>query len=68
MQKVCPVAICSGYSEEMTDKEKVGNALTFLFLVVEVNYLNDTGGSRTAREAWTILEKMHLKFELLHTL
>lgn len=52
----------------MTDKEKVGNSLTFLFLVVEVNYLNDTGGSRTAREAWTILEKMHLKFELLHTL
>lgn len=68
MQKVCWVAIFSGYSEEMTDKEKVGNALTFLFLVVEVNYLNDTGGSRTAREAWTILEKMHLKFELLHTL
>lgn len=49
----------------MTDKEKkVGNALTFLFLVIKVNYLNDTGGSRTAREAWTTLEKMHLKFEL----
>ncbi|KAH9379334.1 hypothetical protein HPB48_015137 [Haemaphysalis longicornis] len=63
-------AIESGYSEEMTDKEmKVDNkALAFLFLVVEDNYLDDIGESKTAREAWTTLEEMHSKFGLLHIL
>lgn len=70
VQKGCWDAIEPGYSEEMTDKEKkVDNkALTFLFLVVEDNYLDDIGESKTAREAWTTLEEMHSKFGLLHIL
>lgn len=70
VQKGCWDAIEPGYSEEMTDKEKkVDNkALTFLFLVVEDNYLDDIGKSKTAREAWMTLQEMHSKFGLLHIL
>lgn len=71
VQKGCWEAIDPGYSQgDMTEKEKQidNKALTFLFLVVEDNYLDDIGASRNAKEAWTTLEEMHSKFGLLHIL
>ncbi|KAL1433344.1 hypothetical protein MTO96_012639 [Rhipicephalus appendiculatus] len=52
----------------MNEREKAidNKALTFLFLVVEDNYLDDIGTCRTARDAWNTLQDMHSKFGLLH--
>uniref|UniRef100_A0A2R5L942 Putative retrotransposon protein ty1-copia subclass n=1 Tax=Ornithodoros turicata TaxID=34597 RepID=A0A2R5L942_9ACAR len=71
VQKGCWEAIDLGYSSrEMSAQEKKtdNKALTFLFLVVEDNYLDDIGASARAKEAWDTLHEMHSKFGLLHVL
>lgn len=70
VQKGCWEAINPGYSGQMTDQEKKtdSKALTFLFLVVDDNYLDDIGSSASAKEAWDVLHDMHSKFGLLHIL
>ncbi|KAH6930030.1 hypothetical protein HPB50_008101 [Hyalomma asiaticum] len=70
-QKGCWEAIDPGFSVgamDERDKSIDNKALTFLFLVVEDNYLDDTGACTTARDAWTTLQDMHSKFGLLHIL
>ncbi|KAH7970889.1 hypothetical protein HPB49_016482 [Dermacentor silvarum] len=49
----------------MNEREKHTNkALTFLFLIVKDNYLDDIGTCRTAKEAWNTLQEIHSKFGL----
>ncbi|KAL1484404.1 hypothetical protein MTO96_032610 [Rhipicephalus appendiculatus] len=71
VQKGCWEAIDPGFSVgTINEREKAidNKALTFLFLVVEDNYLDDIGTCRTARDAWNTLQDMHSKFGLLHIL
>ncbi|KAH7970409.1 hypothetical protein HPB49_006712 [Dermacentor silvarum] len=46
------------------EKQTDNKALTFLFLIVEDNYLDDIGTCRTAKEPWNTLQKMPSKFGL----
>lgn len=69
VQKGCWEAIVPGFSNrEMNEREKQtdNKALTYLFLIVEDNYLDDIGTCRTAKEAWNTLQEMHSKFGVLH--
>lgn len=71
VQKGCWKAIDPGFSVgAVNEREKAidNKALTFLFLVVEDNYLDDIGTCTTARDAWNTLQDMHTKFGLLHIL
>lgn len=71
VQKGCWEAIDPGFSVgAVNEREKAidNKALTFLFLVVEDNYLDDIGTCTTARDAWNTLQDMHTKFGLLHIL
>lgn len=63
-------AVNPGYGDTMNeDQQKINEkALTLLFLIVEDSYLDDIGTCTRAKEAWEILEEIHSKFGLLHTL
>lgn len=63
-------AIDPGYGSELKAEESKinGKALTFLFLVVEDNFLDDIADCTRAKDAWTTLKDIHTKFRLLHTL
>ena len=63
-------AIDPGYGPAMSNDERKLNekALTFLFLVVEDNYLDDIGSCSRAKEAWETLEEINCKYGLLHVL
>jgi hypothetical protein len=70
VQKNCWEAIDPGYGAELKPEEKKINekALTFLFLVVEDQFLDDIADCERAKEAWDILKDIHTKFGLLHSL
>ncbi|KAK9736912.1 hypothetical protein QE152_g11177 [Popillia japonica] len=53
----------------MSENENKVNqkALSFLLLSVSDNYLEDIGECEQAKNAWSILEDIHTKFGLLHT-
>ncbi|KAH7948435.1 hypothetical protein HPB52_022699 [Rhipicephalus sanguineus] len=71
VQKGCWEAIDPGFSVgAVKEREKAidNKAPTFLFLVVEDNYLDDIGTCTTARDAWNTLQDMHTNFGLLHIL
>jgi Reverse transcriptase (RNA-dependent DNA polymerase)/gag-polypeptide of LTR copia-type/Integrase core domain/GAG-pre-integrase domain len=69
VQKGCWEAIDPGFIDMTRDDNKNNNrALTFLFLVVEDNYLDDIGNCSRAKEAWEILKEIHSKYGLLHIL
>ncbi|KAK9717548.1 hypothetical protein QE152_g23692 [Popillia japonica] len=69
IQKQCWEAIDPGYSAPMSENENRVNqkALSFLLLSVSDNYLEDIGECEQAKNAWSILEDIHTKFGLLHT-
>lgn len=70
VQKNCWEAIDPGFGPELKDEERKLNdrALTFLFLVVNDEYLDDIADCTRAKEAWISLKDVHTKFGLLHTL
>lgn len=71
VQKGCWSTIDPGCpSEKPTEawKSQDQKALTYLFLVVEDEYLDDIAELTSAREAWNVLKERHTKYGLLHTL
>lgn len=69
IQKNCWEAVRRGYEYPSTEAQtKIDmKALSFILLSVSDSYLEDIGECTTAKEAWDILENMHTKFGLLHT-
>ena len=70
VQKGCWKAIDPGYGVKLSDNGRKTNkkTLTFLFLVVEDEYLDDIIDCQRAKETWVSLKDIHTKFGLLHTL
>lgn len=63
-------AIDPGFGAVMSDAQRKQNekALSFLFLLVEDNFLDDIGSHSKAKDAWETLCDMHTKYGLLHIL